>query len=74
MVSECNGHCVSVFSPRGEKLRSFDTRGSSRAEFMFFPIGVAVNGKGNNIAADKDNHSILYSEVHIKRPVCQGCW
>ena len=58
VVSECNGHCVSVFSPRGEKLRSFDTRGSSRAEFMFFPIGVAVNGKGNILAADKDNHSI----------------
>ena len=57
VVSECNGHCVSVFSPRGEKLQSFGTCDSSKLQFRY-PTGVAVDGEGNILVADQCNHRI----------------
>jgi tripartite motif-containing protein 2/3/tripartite motif-containing protein 71 len=57
VVTEWEGHCVSVFSPSGEKLRSFGTRGSNQGEFDS-PHGVAVDGEGNILVADRDNHRI----------------
>ena len=54
MVTECDGHCVSVFSPSGEKLRSFGTCGSGQRH----PYGVAVDGKENILVADCNNHRI----------------
>ena len=49
VVTEGDGHCVSVFSPNGEKIRSFGTRGSGRGQFQN-PHGVAVDGEGNILA------------------------
>ena len=57
VISEFDGHCVSVFSPRGEKLRSFGTPGSARGQFKY-PTGVAVDGEGNILVADQGNHRI----------------
>ena len=57
VVSECHGYCVSVFSPRGKKLRSFGTPGSSQGQFQY-PTGVAVDGEGNILVADELNHRI----------------
>ena len=57
VMTEIGGHCVSVFSPSGEKLRSFGTCGSGQGQFSF-PCGVAVDGEGNVIVADIDNHRI----------------
>ena len=57
VVTEWDGHCVSVFSPNGEKLRSFGTRGSGQGQFEY-PYGVAVDGEGNILVADNDNHRI----------------
>ena len=51
VVTEWNGHCVSVFSPSGEKLRSFGTRGSCQGQF-YSPAGVAVDGEGNILVVD----------------------
>ena len=51
------GNCVSVFSPSGDKLRSFGTKGSGQGQFMH-PYGVAVDGEGNILVADNDNHRI----------------
>ena len=48
---------VSVFSPSGDKLRSFGTEGSGQGQFMY-PYGVAVDGEGNILVADRDNHRI----------------
>ena len=50
-------NCVSVFSPSGDKLQSFGTKGSGQGQFMH-PYGVAVDGEGNILVADDENHRI----------------
>ena len=50
-------NCVSVFSPSGDKILSFGTKGSGQGQFMN-PYGVAVDGEGNILVADSDNHRI----------------
>ena len=57
MVTEWGVHCVSVFSPSGEKLRSFGTHGSSQGQ-VDLPCGVAVDSEGNILVADSHNHRI----------------
>ena len=57
VVTDSNGHCVSVFSPSGEKLQSFGKHGSGQGEFND-PGGVAVDGEGNILVADVNNHHI----------------
>ena len=56
-MTEWSGHCVSMFSPRGEKLQFFGTRGSGQGQFNS-PAGVAVDGKGNVLVIDCRNHRI----------------
>ena len=57
VVTECDGHCVSVFGPSGEKLRSFGTHGSGQGQFKY-PSGVTVDDEGNIFVADNNNHRI----------------
>ena len=57
VVTESDGHCVSVFSPNGEKLRSFGTHGSGQGQFEY-PYGEAVDGEGNILVADYHNNRI----------------
>ena len=57
VVTEFGVHCVSVFSPSGEKLRSFSTDGSGQGE-LNYPCGVAVDGEGNILVADFGNNRI----------------
>ena len=57
VVTSPGVNCVSVFSPSGDKLRSFGTEGSGQGQFMH-PYGVAVDGEGNILVADNDNHRI----------------
>ena len=57
VVTEGSGHCVSVFSPSGKKLRSFGTRGSDQGQLRD-PYGVTVDGKGNILVADCFNQRI----------------
>ncbi len=54
MVAEEKGHCVSIFSSSGERLRSFGTYGSGQGQFIN-PCGVAVDGEGNILVADDNN-------------------
>ena len=55
IVTENKGHCVSIFSPSGEKLRSFGSLGSGKGQFSS-PRGVALDGMGNILVVD--NHRI----------------
>ena len=54
VVADHDSHCIHVFSPSGEKLRSFGTRASGKEEYH----GVAVDGEGNILVADSGNHRI----------------
>ena len=57
IVSECSGHCVSIFISAGKKLISFGSKGSGRGQFHS-PCGVAVDDGGNILVADMVNHRI----------------
>ena len=57
IVAEEGEHCVSVFSPSGEKLRTFGTCGSGQGQFRC-PCGVAVDDEWNILVADSGNHRI----------------
>ena len=57
VVTEWDGHCVSVFSQCGKKLRSFGTEGSGHGQFKY-PGGFTVDSEGNILVADRGNHRI----------------
>ena len=57
IVVEDGEHCVSIFSPTGEKLQSFGSEGSGHGQFNS-PRGVAVDDGGNILVVDKDNSRI----------------
>ena len=57
LITECTKNCVSVFSPLGERLRSFGTYGSELGQFES-PDGVTIDGDGNIFVADIYNHRI----------------
>ena len=57
IVAEKGGHCTSIFSPNGEKIRKFGSRGSALGQFNE-PCDVAVDGDGNILVVDRDNHRI----------------
>ena len=57
VVIEVDRHCVSVFSPSGERIRSFGTHGSGQGQFKY-PCGIAVDGEGNILVVDNNNNRI----------------
>ena len=65
LVTE-NSQCVSVFSPSGEKIRSFGSKGSAHGQFRC-PRGVTVDGEGNILVVDGLNHRIqkLTADCHF---------
>ena len=57
IVVELDGHCMSIFSPSGEKIRTFGSKDSVQGQFSG-PCGVAVDGDGNVLVVDRENHRI----------------
>ena len=57
VVAEWGGHCISVFTPEGHKIRSFGSRGSAQGQFSF-PRGVAVDRDDNIIVMDCENYRV----------------
>ena len=57
IVAENSGHCVSIFSPSREKIRTFRIKGSAQGQ-LNEPRGVAVDGDGNILVVDRSNHCI----------------
>ncbi len=56
VVTEERGNCLSIFSSSGEKLQTFGTRDSGQG--LNAPCGVAVDGEGNILVTDSNNHRI----------------
>ena len=54
VVTEANKCMVSVFSPDGERLRSFGSRGSGQGQFKD-PWGITTDDDGNILVADRGN-------------------
>ena len=73
VVSEWSGDCVSVFSPNGEKLRSFGTHGSGKGHFIN-PAGVAVDAEGNILVVDYWNDRIQKFSATGQFLAAVGTW
>ena len=41
IVSECAGHQIAIFDIRGQRIRTFGSRGDS-PEQMIYPAGIAI--------------------------------
>ena len=65
VVAQVGGSSISVFSPAGDQLQSFGTRGSCQGQFES-PSGVAVDGEGNILVADSGNY-------RVQKFTPQGC-
>ena len=57
IVAEYDGDCISIFSPSGEKIRTFGSEGSAKGLFNG-PRAVAVDDDGNILVVDEGNHRI----------------
>ena len=57
IVSEFDKHCVSIFNPAGEKVKSFGSQGSGDGQFIR-PAGVAVDAEDNILVVDRNNHRV----------------
>ena len=63
LVAERYGHCVSIFSPTGEKLQSFGSQGSGQGHFTE-PRGVTVDDNDNILVTD--SHRIQEFSIEHK--------
>ena len=76
IVAEYYGHCISIFNPKGEKIKSFGSRGSGRGQ-LNSPEGVAVDDGDNILVSDYGNNRIqkftccgkFIAAVKINNPV-----
>ena len=53
IISECNGHQISIFDIRGQKIRTFGSRGDS-PEQMKEPAGIAIDNADNIYVSSED--------------------
>ena len=61
LIAEGDGHCISIFSPTGKKLRSFGSQGSGPGQFIH-PYGVTVDDDGNTLVTDSKRIQKFSSE------------
>ena len=71
IVSECDGHCITVLDREGKKLNSFGSQGSGRGQFNF-PSGIAVTPKGTILVVDSYNHRIQELTMKGECIACVG--
>ena len=70
VVSEY-GHCVSIFSSSGEKVRSFGSEGSDPGQ-LSYPHGVALTATGDILVCDCWNHRIQLFSPEGESLKCVG--
>ena len=76
VVAENGGHCISIFNPKGEKIKVFGSQGSDHGQ-LIGPHGVAMDDGDNILVADYGNSHIqkftscgkFIAAVKIKQPV-----
>ena len=76
VVAETDEHCISLFNPKGEKIRSFGSQGSGHGQ-LTRPEGVAVDDSDNILVADYENNRIqkftscgkFITTVKVKCPI-----
>ena len=66
IIAEGGGHCISICSPSGEKVKSFGVQGSAPGQFLS-PRGVAVDRAGNILVVDGDRIQKFTNEGNILR-------
>ena len=57
IIAESSGHCISIYNPNGEKVKSFGQKGSAPGQFNS-PHGLAVDRAGNILVVDEENHRV----------------
>ncbi len=61
ILAEYGGHRMTVFNPKGEKLRSFGSHGSDAGKFKL-PHGTTVDGDGNFLVVDNHHRVQKFTE------------
>ena len=84
IVSERDGHCITILDKEGKKIRSFGSEGAERGQLKSFgfkgtgkgqlkyPEGVAISSKGTVLVADSYNHRIQEFTMDGKCISCVG--
>ena len=63
LVAEKQGHCISIFSPTGEKRQSFGSKGSGQGQFRE-PRYLIVDDDGNILVTDSNHRVQTFSSEH----------
>ena len=72
VVSELSGHCISVYSREGKKIRSFGILGSGRRQFHS-PRNVAITSDNRILVADSENYRIQMLTIEGRFLKFVGC-
>ena len=71
IVSEKNGHCITILDKEGKKIWSFCFTGTRRGQLLD-PEGIAISSKGTILVADSSNHRIQEFTMDGKCISCVG--
>ena len=63
IIADYGGHCISIYSPSGERVKFFGESGSAPGQFTY-PHGIAVDKTGNIFVVDGGNHRIQKFEAN----------
>ena len=69
VVSECDGHCITIMDREGKKMKSFGSKGNGRGQ-LNYPRGVAITTKGTVLVSDCGNHRI---QEYTMEGICISC-
>ena len=71
IVSECDGHCITVLDRERKKMKSFGSLGSGRGQ-LYYPCGIAVTSNRTILVGDYSNHRIQELTMEGECIACIG--